>query len=98
MISITKEEKALLKSFIENKELVALVRRALTEKIYEQGNIKNSGRNFVFSLDLANDDATYGNKIKTVVKALYEVEEAFQAMTLATADQPVPSKPINKSR
>jgi hypothetical protein len=85
MISISKEDVKLIKAFVENKPLMEAVRRVMTAKIYEHGGVKTSTTNFVFPIHTAMDDksnADFGEKVRVMVQALYEVDNAFQAMVL----------------
>lgn len=88
MITISKDDKKLLKMFVDNKPLMEAVKRVMTAKIYEHGGVKNSTTNFIFQMPLNIDDAEYGRKTKIMVQALIEVENAYQAMVLGTAETP----------
>ena len=87
-MNISKEDLKLIKSFVDNKPLMEAVRRAMTAKIYEQGGIETSTTNFVFPLHTAMDsksNAEFGEKVRVIVQALYELENSFQAMVMGVA-------------
>jgi hypothetical protein len=95
---ISKDDKALIKQFVDNKPLMEAVRRAMTDKIYGQGGIKTGTKNFVFALDTGMDSAEYGRKVQVLVQAMVEIENAFQAMVFAVAPEAVPASKENEAR
>lgn len=84
-MNISKDDLKLIKAFVDNKPLMEAVRRAMTAKIYEQGGVKTSTTNFVFPIHTATDDksnAEFGEKVRVMIQALYEIENSFQAMVM----------------
>ena len=95
---ISKSDKPLIKSFVDNKPLMEAVRRVLTQKIYEHGTVNNPNKNFVFSLKLEQSDEEYGRKAKLIVQSLIVVEEAFNDMTSQAASDETPAEQVNEAR
>lgn len=95
---ISKDDKALIKQFVDNKPLMEAVRRVMVSKIYEHGGVKASTKNFVFAFNVGEDDALYGRKVKVIVQAMVEVENAFQEMVLAVAPPAPAASKENEAR
>jgi hypothetical protein len=97
-MTISKEDKALIKTFVDNKPLMEAVRRAMTAKIYEHGGVKSSTVNFIFQMPLTLSNAEYGEKAKVMVQALVELENSFQAMVLGVAAPEAKKETKNEAR
>ncbi|MBS4082923.1 MAG: hypothetical protein KGZ73_05180 [Rhizobiales bacterium] len=94
---MTKEERDLIKSFIENKPLVKAVKSILLQGIYPDANSKALSLHWVFNINPHLDDAEFGRHVKVTAEALRTVEAAFTQME-QIANSSAPKKTVNEAR
>lgn len=92
------DEKALVRVFIDNKPMYEAVKKALLFKLIREVDFTEQTSHWVFSLDRALDDVTYGKVVKMLAQAQTELREAIDNLE-DCANEPVEEKEIiNEAR
>jgi hypothetical protein len=92
------DEKALVKAFIENKPMYNAVKKALLFKLIRDINFEEQTSHWIFSLDRALDDVTYGKVVKLLAQAQTELREAIDNLEDCVVEQPEEKVVINEAR
>lgn len=95
---LNKDEKVLVKAFVENKPMYEAVKKALLFKLIRGIDFAEQTSHWVFSLDRALDDVTYGKVVKMLAQAQTELREAIDNLESEAVDAVEEKAPINEAR
>lgn len=96
---LSKDDKKLIKQFVENEAMCNAVRKVLLQGIYREGGKELSFAtfNWVYGVDQEMPNAEYGALVKVIAKANSLVQSAFVRLEGLAKPQPVPSS-TNEAR
>jgi hypothetical protein len=95
---LNKDEKVLVRAFVENKPMYEAVKKALMFKLIRDINFEEQTSHWVFSLDRALDDETYGKVVKMLAQAQTELREAIDNLESEATEAVEEKAPVNEAR
>ena len=93
-MKLSKEDKALLQAFAENKPMFDAVRRVLLSGMIGSDFEKV---NWVWNIDKSLSDSAYGKEVKITRKALEWINGGFDEIARLAPTNPQPD-PVNEAR